>query len=148
MKTAIFGKNQARFSAILAILFAVLFIYGFYSKSSGIGIDEQTNKKVKTGKQQESTKSIFKPDTNELLSADTDSIDAGNPASNLNPVKINVNTANIDELVKLSGIGKILAKRIVDYRNKNGSFKDETGLLKIQGIGKKKLERFKSLLEF
>ncbi len=61
--------------------------------------------------------------------------------------KVNINIAGIKELSELPGIGKKTAQRIIDYRNKSGSFKTYEGLLKVKGIGKKKLEKLKSFIK-
>lgn len=54
--------------------------------------------------------------------------------------KININKANINELSKLDRIGKAYAKRIVEYREKNGGFTSIEDLMKVKGIGKKTFE--------
>ncbi|MEP1151097.1 MAG: helix-hairpin-helix domain-containing protein [Balneola sp.] len=59
---------------------------------------------------------------------------------------ININTANINELQKLNGIGKTYAQRIVDYRTENGEFKSIEELLKVKGIGKKRLDNLKAFI--
>ncbi len=53
---------------------------------------------------------------------------------------ININTATVKELVKLKGIGRIIAERIIQYRQKNGEFKTVKDLLNVKGIGPKILE--------
>jgi len=59
---------------------------------------------------------------------------------------VNINTASVDELVSLPGIGKAYAQRIVDYRTKNGPFKRIEDLLNVQGIGDKTFEKIRSRL--
>ena len=58
-------------------------------------------------------------------------------------VMVNVNKATIEELVKVRGIGPVMAKRIVEHRDKNGQFKSIEDLAQVQGIGGNKLQRIK-----
>lgn len=53
---------------------------------------------------------------------------------------VNINTAGVDELTALPGIGPVLAQAIVDYRTANGSFSSVEELINVKGIGTKKLE--------
>ena len=53
---------------------------------------------------------------------------------------INLNTATAAQLETLPGIGPTLAQRILDYRAANGPFGSVGELLKVSGIGEKKLE--------
>jgi competence protein ComEA len=50
--------------------------------------------------------------------------------------KININTADVNELMKLAGVGRDLAERIVQYRSANGPFKKATDLRKVDGVGR------------
>ena len=53
--------------------------------------------------------------------------------------KVNVNTASEVELTLLPGIGNTLAKRIIDYRNTIGPFRDVYDLCNVEGISERKL---------
>lgn len=64
------------------------------------------------------------------------------PAEN----SININTAEIDELTTLPGIGKKTAQSILDFRIKSGKFKQVSDLLKIKGIGQTKLNNIKKYI--
>lgn len=57
-----------------------------------------------------------------------------------------VNRASVAQFDSLSGIGPVLAKRIVDYRSANGPFVDIADLQKVPGIGEKTFERIKTRL--
>ncbi len=57
--------------------------------------------------------------------------------------KLNLNTASIEELEDLPGIGPTLATRIVEYREKHGPFRKVEQLMNVSGIGIKKFESLK-----
>ena len=56
--------------------------------------------------------------------------------------KVNINTATVEELKTLKGIGEKKAEAIIEYRKQNGSFKNKEELMKVRGIGKKLYEAF------
>jgi len=51
------------------------------------------------------------------------------------PLFININTADIDTLVKLPGIGEVKAKAVIQYREQNGPFKSIEEIKNVKGIG-------------
>lgn len=57
--------------------------------------------------------------------------------------KVDLNTASADELVRLPGIGEVLAGRIIAYRKERGRFTSIDGLLAVSGIGPKVLEQLR-----
>jgi len=59
---------------------------------------------------------------------------------------VNVNRANQEELQVLPGIGPVLAKKIIDYRDKNGYFRTVQDLIEVKGIGPKLLLRWEGLI--
>ena len=65
-----------------------------------------------------------------------------NPSSNRTG-KVNINTASKDELMTLSGIGEVKAQAIIDYRTKNGPFRDIHDIVNVSGIGEKTFENIK-----
>lgn len=59
---------------------------------------------------------------------------------------INLNTATIDQLASLPGVGPKTAERIVEYRTKNGGFKKIEELMNVKGIGEKSFLKIKPLV--
>jgi competence protein ComEA len=62
------------------------------------------------------------------------------------PAAVNLNTATVDQLASLPGIGERTAQLIVEYRQKNGPFKKAEDLMNVKGIGEKSFLRLKNLL--
>jgi len=54
-------------------------------------------------------------------------------------IAININTANLEELKTLPGIGPQTAQAIIEYRERKGRFTSSADLLQVRGIGPKKL---------
>ena len=59
---------------------------------------------------------------------------------------ININRGTKAEFDSLTGIGPVIASRIINYRNTNGPFLALDDLLKVSGIGSKTLERIRPRL--
>ena len=60
---------------------------------------------------------------------------------------IDINTAEESLLMDLPGIGQELADRIIAYRTENGPFESTDELLKIEGIGEKKLQQLETYIK-
>ena len=70
-------------------------------------------------------------------------IDDGGDLEEING-KININTAGIEQLEKLSGIGEGTAIKIIEYRKDNGKFKSIEDLKNVSGIGDAKFNSIKN----
>ncbi len=60
--------------------------------------------------------------------------------------KLNLNTATLEQLEQLPGIGPVLAQRILDYRTANGDFHSVDELKNVRGIGDKLFAALKERL--
>ncbi|EFG31561.1 competence protein ComEA helix-hairpin-helix repeat region [Simonsiella muelleri ATCC 29453] len=59
----------------------------------------------------------------------------------VNAVGVDVNTASVPLLARISGLNQTLARNIVAYRNENGAFKNRKSLLKVPRLGEKTFEQ-------
>ena len=54
--------------------------------------------------------------------------------------KVNINTADLQTLMTLNGIGEVYAQNIIDYRTKHGPFSKIEDIQNVPGIGPKRFE--------
>lgn len=69
-------------------------------------------------------------------------------SSNSKQGTVNINTATLEELQTIKGIGKKKAEAILQYRKEHGAFRTKEDLLQVKGIGKKALEAIESQVTF
>ncbi len=60
-----------------------------------------------------------------------------------NAQKVNINSAGRELLMSLYGIGEDRAQAIIDYRSNNGSFRDISEIMEVEGISEKVYEQIK-----
>ncbi len=60
--------------------------------------------------------------------------------------KVNLNTATLEQLETLPGIGPAMAKRVIEYRTKVGKFNKIEEIINVKGIGEKKFQKIKDRL--
>lgn len=63
-----------------------------------------------------------------------------------NNEKININTADAEELTRLPGIGDVIAGRIIEYREKQGKFNAIEEITEVSGIGETKFSQIKDMI--
>jgi competence protein ComEA len=57
---------------------------------------------------------------------------------------VNINTATVAELEALPGIGETIAKRIVEYREKNGKFRRPEYLMLVPGVSERRFRQIRN----
>ena len=57
------------------------------------------------------------------------------------PAVVNINTATVETLASLNGVGESKAQAIVAYRTENGPFKSSADLMNVKGIGERTVEK-------
>lgn len=91
---------------------------------------------------------VLKVGEQQKVSADGGADGGAVLASGANDVAglVNINTASAAELQTLSGIGPSMAQSIIDERTKNGAFASVDDLMRVSGIGEKKLAKIKDCI--
>ncbi len=59
---------------------------------------------------------------------------------------LDLNSARLEDLMELPGIGEKLAQRLVEYRKSHGGFRSVEDLRNVRGIGAKRMERLRPLV--
>lgn len=135
---------------LLLVLIGIAGIYSIYINSlskldpSHFIIQEQIEKEFKEYEEELEVKEIIFTESNDTDVEKTSALKSETKKQNKKTKLtkgqvIDLNTASIETLTKIPGIGNTLAERIVDYRTKHGSFENTEQLLEIKGITNKKL---------
>lgn len=81
---------------------------------------------------------IAEPSQEIIVYADTESYqqdESYDATINNTKTKVNINTATIEELETLDGIGPTTAQKIINYRENNGDFSSTEDIMQVSGIG-------------
>lgn len=147
------NKNNNLFEK-LVLLFAILIVvfcgiwysgrktaleYTFTDSEQDNTIFDEYNQKITSKKEKnlepEETAESSVPEETKNLTNEVDNQE--------NNDKININTASLDLLDTLPGIGKALAEDIIDYRTKHGGFKTIEEIKNVSRIGEKTFDKLK-----
>jgi len=82
------------------------------------------------------------------VAGDTGAADGGAkvPAAQIQSAPVNLNTADVQTLARLNGVGEKKAADIIAYREAHGRFNTVEDLLQVKGIGERTLEKNRNLL--
>lgn len=87
---------------------------------------------------QEPTESSPSPEeSSDAELSEEDPPESEGPQEVLVEKSININTASLEELDSLPGVGPVIAQRIIDYREANNGFYDIQEIMDVSGIGEK-----------
>ncbi len=110
--------------AILALFIIAVIEADFYIKGPDLSIPEYNKADSEPFKE-----SIIKKDPKRKLNG-----------------RININTATIEELVLLPGVGGKIAEKVIAHRKEKGFYRDVKELLAIKGIGEKRLKEIEGFI--
>ena len=68
------------------------------------------------------------------------------PAESVSPKAVDINTADTNHLQNIPGIGPVLAKKIIDHRDRYGPFRRPEEILIIDGISEKRFREFRRFI--
>jgi competence protein ComEA len=153
-----FTQNEIKVVFFLLIVFTIGFVYKSFIQSGNKSPYKKFNYAKEDSLFQLSEKSadFLKKNTElkdtivdykqEVLDFNKTNFNRNSPKIIPEEKSINLNTAGIDELSKLPGIGNKTAEKIISLRKNKGRFNSLEELLKVKGIGNSKFNKIKKFL--
>lgn len=140
-------KHELYLISFALVLMAALILYNVFNtpEMNAIKIiNYETASAVDKGTSDiaaDATRYVPKAIVTEKKQISTDIPSKQNDVPNKNTV--NINTASVEELITLAGIGQVKAQAIINYRIENGKFIAVEDLLNVKGIGEKTFQKIK-----
>lgn len=97
--------------------------------------------------QEENSIGLIRRGANEYIWGSGDNGTNAQTVKEINDKKININTANEQELTALSGVGEVTAAAIIRFRSENGLFKIIEDIMKVPGIKQGRFDAIKDMIE-
>lgn len=123
-------------------IFKTLCMVLFFGSASSLALAQSAYEqkysqwKAEQAQQDQRLKNRADTNSNHYLSRPSTSTASSSTSSGSNSSsKVRLNSANIEQLMQLNGVGKKKAEAIIEYRNKNGKFNSVDDFMKIKGIG-------------
>lgn len=126
--------------ACAGLLFLFLNRYRFYYNYVNIALQERVNSPVRARVNSSDTEKRSGPAQGDRAPLPADRTRARGTDAPVTRGKIDINRADLVELMSLPGIGRVTALNIIEYRTRAGGFTDVGELEEVKGIGPKKLE--------
>ena len=139
------GRRPEKLKHFLLIFIVISTIFFF------LRIKEQEDKVMFQGRAGEERKDLIE-DNEEIRKEETapeaEKSSAEVPCSETNKIsdKVNINTASLEELQSLKGVGPATAKNIILYREEYGAFSDIEEIMNVKRIGEKTFAKIKDFI--
>lgn len=117
-------------------------IFHVIEKAGGVTDDADTTA-INQAEQVSDGLKIMIPDRKSGADATNQDQAANESSASQGTGKININTADLDTLQQIPGVGPVTAEKIISYREENGLFKSIEEITNVSGIGEKTYEKLR-----